>query len=332
MPRKSSFKNKQKVEESVEEPEQPVEEVKKIALKKKERKQRKKRGKKEEKKAEKKEESKPEEKNIYEDIVSFGSEIMGDASLADFSYEAKEIKKEKKGKSMLSKIVSAPLKVVTAPLKIVSKISPFKKEKTPEPKQEEIEKVNDEPLPEPVKSDKPTKDSIMAKLAALQASRSITIQPKAKKPTPTPKPVMKELVITSDEKKIEQLKEKPVPKSESRKVIDHRKTYKLFLDLEQEDEVCEIDFNSDRRPDLTLYRMSFNKNKKTLNCSYFCGEKWTINKRITLKQLSNVITFKPSAHVMHLQVHGVTSQAVKRRNAGLPINFATWDCKTLRIV
>ncbi len=328
MPRKSSFKNKVKVEEPVEEPEQQVEEpVKKIALKKKERKQRKKRSKKvvkEETKPEEKPEEKLEEKPEEND-VSFSSDIIADSTLADFSYEAKSVKKVKK--SMLSKLAS--------------KVSPFaKKEKIPEPKQEETyEEIIDVSDDEPVKSDKPTKDSIMAKLAALQASRSIVIEPIAK-PTPTPIvepilkliPMMKELVITSDEKKIEQLKEKLVPKSENKKVIDQSKTYKLYIDLEQEDDVCHVDFNNDRRTDLTLYRMSFNKNKKTLNCSYFCGEKWTIGKRIRLKDLKNTITFKPSVHIMYLQVRGVVSGPVKRRNPGLGINVATWNCKTLKIV
>ena len=332
MPRKSSFKNKVKVEEQTEEEqvvEQPVEEVKKIALKKdkKPRKKRSKKAKTEEPKEEEKKEE-PAQKDMYNDMMSYGSEIMG-SSVDDFIYEAKEVKPVKKSKSLLSKIVSAPLKVVTAPLKMVSKT--FKKE---EPKQEEIKEQNDEPLPEPVQSAKPTKDSIMAKLAALQASRSVVIQPKeAKKPTlkPVVKPVMKELVVTSDEKKIEQLKAKP-RQSLNKKVIDRSKSYKLYIDLEQEDDLCEIDWNNDRRPDLTLYRMSFYKNKKMLTCSYFCGEKWTVNKRFQLKTMQNTITFKPTSKSMSIQIRGVTQQVVKRRHPMMGINIATWDCKTLKIV
>jgi len=323
MSRTSSFKNKQKVEEQVEE---PVEEVKQIALKKKERKQRKKRGKKAAKEAAKEvEEPKQEEpqKEMYDDIMSYGSDIMG-SSITDFVYEPKEIKTEKK--SMLSKLAS--------------KVSPFsKKEKTPEP--EQIKSVNDEPLPEPVKSDKPTKESIMAKLAALQANRAIAIQPKAAKkqeekpkPKPTPKPtpvVMKELVITSDEKKIEQLKEK-APKTSENTPINYQKAYKFDFDLSQEDDVCMITFNNDKRDDLTLYRMTFNKKKMSMNCSYFCGAKWTTNKRIKLKTLKNVVTFKATAPNMYLQVQGVVTTVAKRRNHGIRINYVTHNLNSLKIV
>ncbi len=355
MPRKSSFKNKKLVEEPVKElVEEPVEEVKKIALKKKERKPRKKRSKKV-----KKEEPKPEE--TYEEIIVVDSDleqpVKSDTSSKDSimaklaalqasrsiviepkleepkqeepkleepKQEEPKQKKPKQKKSMLSKLAS--------------KVSPFtKKVKTPEPKLEETYEeiiVVDSDLEQPVKSDTSSKDSIMAKLAALQASRNIIIEPKS---TPPPKmkqiPIMKELIITPDEKKIEQLKEKPVPKSENKKVIDCTKTYKLYIDLEQEDDVCKIDFNNDRRTELTLYRMLFNKKQKTLVCSYFCGEKkWTTGKRFRLKELKNTITFKPSYHTMHLQIKGVYSGSLRRRNPALAIDVATWDCKTLKIV
>jgi len=311
MPRKSIFKNKQKVEPKTEEiVDAPVEDVKVIALKKKERKQRKKRTKKVEPTVEEPvEEAK---KDIYDDIVSFGSEIMGSTVTDDFCYEAKPVKQSK---SMFNKLASK--------LSLTKKV---------EPKQELVKEVNDEPLPEPIKANKPTKDSIMAKLAALQASRSVVIQPKEKKPVVKSTPVMKELVITSDEKKIEQLKEIVEPKSTSTQPINYRKTYKLFFDLEKETENCEIVWNSDRHEKLTLYKMSFNKNKKSLECSYFCGTKWTTNKRLTLKQSDNVITFKPGCPVMPLQIKGLISTVVKRRNPTVAINTVSHNMKSLRIV
>jgi hypothetical protein len=254
------------------------------------------------------------DKPVEEDKYTYGK------SSSDFVYEKKEVKPEETIVDTIVKKVKLNRKKKKVPKEEL--LDSLKEKKVEE--KEFLDKLKETSN----KKNKEEEKNILNKLKEI-SKEEITILDGLKK-----KPVMKEQIITKEEKKIDNMKENKTVESKKEKMISCNVFYNFMFDLTKEKgEKPSIVFFNDKDPDTALFKIVVRRAKKQIFLLEFANNKWNRKSIVELKKNDNIkITTKLGKNQIPIKIMNCSTLNVNRINNKVTINKMKWDFESLKIV